>query len=49
MGKREINIAIKTISQMLEITTDKKEHTALNKILNQYKQDWQELDDKAPK
>ena len=39
MGKREINIAIKTISQMLEIITDKKQRTELTKILNQYKQE----------
>ena len=49
MGKREINIAIKTINQMLEITNDKKQRTELTKILKQYKQDWQELDDKASK
>ena len=39
MGKREINVAIKTISQMLQITTDKKQRVQLTKIINQYKQD----------
>jgi hypothetical protein len=39
MGKREINVAIKTISQMLEITTDKIQRVQLTKIINQYKQD----------
>ncbi len=49
MGKREINQTIKLITQMLEITTTKKQRSDLNKILKQAKLDWQELDDKAPK
>ena len=49
MGKREINQTIKIITQMLEITTDKKQRADLTKIIKQAKLDWQELDDKASK
>jgi hypothetical protein len=49
MGKREINQAIKTITEMLEIVTDKKQRAELNKMIKQYKKEWQELDDKATK
>ena len=41
MGKREINQTIKIITQMLEITTDKKQRAELTKVLQQAKLDWQ--------